>query len=177
MTLIVRAEGDPASLTTAIRSEVLKLDKEQPISGVRTLDQLYSASIAQRRFSALLLGVFAAVALALAAVGVYGVLSYAVTQRAHEIGIRMALGAGRRDVLKLVVGRGMSLTLIGMAAGLAAAFALTRLMSTLLFDVKPTDPLTFSLIALLLGAVALLACWIPARRATKVDPLKALKHE
>jgi putative ABC transport system permease protein len=177
MTLVVRAEGDPASLTAAIRSEVLKLDKEQPVSDVRTLDQIYSASIAQRRFSALLLGVFAAVALALAAVGVYGVLSYAVTQRTHEIGIRMALGAARRDVLRLVIGRGMLLTLIGVAAGLGAAFALTRLMSTLLFEVSPTDPLTFSSIGLLLGAVALLACWIPSRRATKVDPLMALKHE
>jgi len=177
MTLIVRAEGDPASLTAAIRSEVLKLDKEQPVSDVRTLDQIYSASIAQWRFSALLLGVFAAVALALAAVGVYGVLSYAVTRRTHEIGIRVALGAARRDVLKLVVGRGMLLTLLGVAAGLSAAFALTRLMSTLLFEVKPTDPMTFSLITLLLGAVALLACWIPARRAAKVDPLTALKHD
>jgi predicted permease len=177
MTLIVRAEGRLAGLTAAIRKEVLQLDKEQPISGVRTLNQVFSASIAQRRFSTLLLGVFAAVALALAAVGVYGVLSYAVTQRTHEIGIRMALGAGRRDVLKLVVGRGMFLTLIGMAAGLAAAFALTRVMSALLFEVSATDRLTFGSSALLLGAVALLACWIPARRATKVDPLTALKHE
>jgi putative ABC transport system permease protein len=177
MTLVVRAEGDPANLTAAIRSEVLKLDKEQPVSDVRTLDQIYSASIAQRRFSALLIGVFAALALALAAVGVYGVLSYAVAQRRHEIGIRMALGATRRDVLRLVIGRGMRLTLIGVAVGLGAAFALTRLMSTLLFEVSPTDPLTFSSIALLLSVVALLACWIPARRATKVDPLIALRCE
>jgi putative ABC transport system permease protein len=177
MTLVVRAEGHPANLTAAIRSVVLKLDKEQPVSDVRTLDQIYSASIAQRRFSALLIGLFAALALALAAVGVYGVLSYAVTQRRHEIGIRMALGATWRDVLRLVIGRGMRLTLIGVAVGLGAAFALTRLMSTLLFEVSPTDPLTFSSIALLLSVVALLACWIPARRATKVDPLTALKHE
>ncbi len=177
MTLIVRAAGDPASLSAAIRSEVLNLDKEQPVSNIRTLDRLLSTSMAQQRFSVSLLGVFAAVAMALAGVGIYGVLSYSVTQRAHEIGIRMALGAGRRDVLKLVVGHGMLLTLIGVAIGLGSAFALTRVMSTLLFGVSATDPMTFGLIALLLGAVALLACWMPARRATKVDPMVALRGE
>ncbi len=177
MTLVARAAGDPTNLTAAIRNAVLQLDKEQPIADVRTLDQLLSTSIAQQRFSMLLLGVFAAVAMLLAAVGIYGVLSYSVTQRTHEVGIRMALGAGRHDVLRLLIGHGMLLTLIGVAAGLAAAFALTRLMSTLLFDVSATDPITFGLIALLLVTVALLACWIPARRATKVDPLVALRRE
>jgi putative ABC transport system permease protein len=177
MTLIVRTAGDPANMTAAIRSQVLSLDKEQPISNIKTLDKFVATSIAQQQFSMLLLGVFAAVALMLAAIGIYGVLSYAVTQRTHEIGIRMALGAGRRDVLRLVVGQGMLLTLIGVATGLVAAFALTRLMSTLLFGVSATDPLTFSLIALLLVAIALLACWIPARRATKVDPMIALRYE
>jgi len=124
-----------------------------------------------------MLGSFAVMALLLAALGVYGVVSQAVAQRTHEIGIRMALGAGQRDVLKLVVGHGMLLTLLGVAAGLAGAFALTRWMTTLLFGVSPTDPLTFAVIALLLALVALLACWIPARRATRIDPLVALRHD
>jgi putative ABC transport system permease protein len=177
MTLVARTSGDPASLSAAIRGEVLKIDKEQPVYDIRTLEQYFSTSIAEQRFSAMLLGIFAAVAMALASVGIYGVLSYSVTQRRREIGIRTALGAARRDVLKLVVGHGMLLTLIGMAIGLGAAFALTRVMSTLLFAVSATDPMTFGMIALLLGAVALLACWIPARRATKVDPMVALRHE
>jgi putative ABC transport system permease protein len=177
MTLVARASGDPTHLTAAIRDAVLQLDKEQPIANVRTLDQILSTSIAQQRFSTLLLGVFAAVAISLAAIGIYGVLSYAVTQRTHEIGIRMALGAARRDVLRLVVGAGMRLALLGVAAGLAVAFGLTRLMSTLLFGVSATDPIIFGLIPLLIVTVALLACWIPARRATKVDPLDALRIE
>jgi putative ABC transport system permease protein len=177
MTLVARTTGDPAALTSAIRNAVLQLDKEQPVSNVRMLDKYVSTSIAQQRFSMLLLGVFAAVALALAAVGIYGVLSYAVTQRAHEIGIRMALGAGRGDVLRLVVGQGMRLTLAGVGLGLVAAFALTRLMVTMLFAVSVTDPLTYSSIALLLSAIALLACWVPARRATKIDPMIALRCE
>ncbi len=177
MSLVVRTAGDPTSLSSAIRNEVLKLDKEQPVSTITTLDKLVSTSIAQQKFSMLLLGVFAAVAMLLAAIGIYGVLSYAVTQRTHEIGIRMALGAGRRDVLRLVVGHGMILAGIGVALGLGAAFLLTRLMSTLLFNVNATDPLTFGVIALLLASIALLACWIPARRATKVDPMIALRYE
>ncbi|MGH9939226.1 MAG: FtsX-like permease family protein, partial [Blastocatellia bacterium] len=177
MSLVARTSGDPTSLNAAIRAQVLQLDKEQPVSSIATLDRLVSTSIAQQKFSMLLLGVFAAVAMVLAAVGIYGVLSYAVTQRTHEIGIRMALGAGRPAVLRLVIGHGMTLTLIGIAAGLAAAFLLTRLMSTLLFGVSATDPLTFGVIALLLVTIALLACWIPARRATKVDPMIALRFE
>lgn len=177
MSFVVRTAGEPTAMTAAIRNEVLSIDKEQPISSIVTLDQLVSTSVAQRQFSMLLLGVFAAVAMLLAAVGIYGVLSYAVTQRTQEIGIRMALGAGRRDVLRLIVGQGMSLTMIGIGVGLIAAFLLTRLMSALLFGVSATDPATFSLIALLLLFVSVLACWIPARRAAKVDPMVALRWE
>jgi putative ABC transport system permease protein len=177
MTLVVRTAGDPTNLGAVIRSEILKLDKEQPATNIKTLNEFFSISIAQQRFSVVLLGVFAAVALVLAAVGIYGVLSYAVTQRTHEIGIRMALGAESRDVFRLVVGRGMLLSLIGVAGGLAAAFALTRLMESLLFGVTATDTVTFASVAGVLLAVALLACYIPARRATKVDPLVALRYE
>jgi len=177
MTLVARTSGDPAGLSAAIRGEVVKIDKELPISNVKTLEQYLSTSIAQQRFSVLLLGIFAAVAMALACVGIYGVLSYSVAQRRREIGVRMALGAARRDVLRLVVGHAMFLTLIGVAIGLGAAFALTRVMSTLLFGVSATDPMTFGLIALLLVAVALLAALVPARRATKVDPMVALRCE
>jgi predicted permease len=177
MTLIVRTTGDPTNYTAAIRDAVVRLDNEQPITNIRTLTDYLSTSIAQRQFSMLLLGIFAAVALVLAAIGIYGVLSYAVTQRTQEIGIRMALGAEQGDILKLVVGKGMLLALLGVVAGLAAALALTRLMEPLLFDVKATDPLTFAMITLLLMFVALLACWIPARRAAKVDPIIALRFE
>ena len=177
MALVVRTTGDPSSLSTAIRSEVLQLDKEQPISNIRVLNRIVSTSVAQQRFSMLLLGIFAAVAMVLAGIGIYGVLSYAVSQRTHEIGIRMALGAGRRDVLRLVVGQGLLLALVGVAAGLGAAYGLTRLMASLLFGVSATDPLTFLVIALLLVVIALLACYIPARRAMKVDPMIALRYE
>jgi putative ABC transport system permease protein len=153
------------------------MDKDQPIANIRTMDGIVSDSVARQRFSALLLTFFAGVALILAAVGIYGVMSYYVAQRTHEIGIRMALGAERRDVLKLIVGKGMLLALIGVMIGLAAAFALTRLMPDLLFDVSATDKVTFAATALLLTSVSLLACWIPARRATKIDPIVALRSE
>ena len=142
-----------------------------------TMEQLLADSSALRRFQTWLFGLFAAVALVIATVGIYGVISYAVSRRTHEIGIRMALGAQAGDVLRMVVRQGMSLTLIGVALGLAAALALTRVMKNLLFNVSATDPATFALIALLLVAVALIASYIPARRATKVDPLVALRHE
>src|SRR5262245_31497682 len=177
MTLVVRTESAPAGFALAVRNEVRALDKDQAVFSIATLEELLGASIALRRFSMLLLLSFAVVALALAAVGIYGVISYSVTQLTHEIGIRMALGAQTLDVLRLVVSQGLRLVLSGVGAGLGAAFGLTRLLSTILFEVSATDPLTFSLIALLLTAVALLACLIPARRATKVDPMIALRTE
>jgi putative ABC transport system permease protein len=177
MYLAVHTTTDPLSLAPAVRRQVFELDKEQPVTEVATMERLVAASLSQSRLSALLLAIFGAVALVLAAVGVYGVMSYAVTERVREIGVRMALGATRRDVLRLVVGRGMILAGAGVSIGLAGALIATRLMKTLLFNVSATDPLTFAVIALLLTAVALLACYIPARRATKVDPMTALRCE
>jgi putative ABC transport system permease protein len=175
MTLVVRTASDPTNQTAAIRNQVLSIDKEQPIARISTLEQRVSASVAQQKFSMLLLGVFAAVALVLAVVGIYGVLSYAAAQRTHEIGIRMALGARAGDVLKMVIGQGMRLVLSGVALGLGAALGLTQLMKRLLFGVEAVDPMTYSFIAVLLTLVALFACWIPARRAAKVDPIVALR--
>jgi len=175
--LVIRTTTDPASLTAAVRKEVAAIEPNQPVANVKTMEQWVSESVAQPRFRTLLLGIFSAVALTLAAVGIYGVMAYSVTQRTHEIGIRMALGAGRWDVLRLVVGQGMLLVLIGIVVGLGGALVLTRMMSTLLFGVSATDPSTFILIMLLLLITALLACYIPARRATKVDPLIALRYE
>src|SRR5262245_413017 len=177
MDVIVKTSGSPVSLVSPIKREVQAMDKDLPLGNVRTLESLVAQSVAPRRFNLLSLGLFALIALLLGAVGLYGVMSYAVTQRARELGICLALGAQKSDVMRLVIKQGMVLSLIGILIGLAASYALTRLMKSLLYDVSATDPLTFSSIALLLGAVALLACWIPARRATKVDPLTALKHE
>ena len=177
MLLAVRTADGPSSLAPAVRGLIRSLDKDLPVYRVTTMEQLVAASMAQRRFSMLLLGVFALIALLLAAVGLYGVTAYSVTQRTHEIGLRVALGAQRSDVLKMVVGEGMLLISVGIALGLIASFALTRLLRTLLFGVSGTDPLTFVAITLLLTLVALLACYIPARRATKVDPLVALRYE
>ena len=177
MTLVVRANNDPAALATALRHEVLAMDNDQPIADVRTMDELLSTSIARTRFSALLLAVFAGVAMVLAAVGIYGVMSYSVEQRTREIGIRMALGADRGDVVAMVVRQGMTLSLIGVAVGLGAAWVLTRFLATLLFQVTATDPASFASIPLALVAVALVASLIPARRATKVDPIVALRYE
>jgi putative ABC transport system permease protein len=177
MFLVVRSESEPSSLISAVRGVVKELDRDQPVYGVASMEQLLSRSTAPRRFNMTLLAVFAALALILAGIGVYGVMAYAVTERTRDIGIRMALGAQASDALKLVISQGMRLTLVGIALGLMGAFALTRLMKNLLFDVRPTDPMTFIAIALLLTFVALLACWIPARRATKVDPMVALRCE
>jgi predicted permease len=177
MSLVVRTSPDPLSLASAVRGQVFEVDKDQPVYSVKTMDELITGSISQRRFAMMLLTGFAAVALVLAAVGIYGVMSYSVTQRSHEMGIRMALGASQRDVLSLVVKHGLKLVIIGAAIGMAGALALTRLMSSLLFGVSATDPLTFALTSALLTGVALAACFIPARRATKVDPMVALRYE
>jgi putative ABC transport system permease protein len=177
MTITVKTAVEPEQLIAAVRRQVLATDPEQPISQIGAFTQMRDAAVAPQRLNMLLLGLFAAVALLLALVGIYGVMSYAVTQRAHEIGLRMALGAQRSDVLKLMIREGMTLTLAGALLGLGGALALTRLMKTLLFGVSPTDPLTFAAIPLLLTFVSLLACWIPARRATKVDPMTAMRSE
>jgi predicted permease len=178
LSFAVRASGgDPSALTQSVRAAVLAVDRNQPIFDVKPLRQIVADSIALRRLALFLLSVFAAVALALAAAGIYGVMAYAVEQRTHEIGVRMALGARESDVLGLVVRQGLNLALCGVALGLIVALALTRLMEALLFGVSATDPLTFAAIALLLIAVALLACFVPARRATKVDPLVSLRCE
>ncbi len=177
MTLVARAESNPLNLTAAIRSQVLAVDPGQPISNVKTLERQLSDSVAQPRLSMILLGTFAALALILAALGVYGVMSYTVAGRTREIGIRMALGASRVDVLKMVVSQGMALAITGIAAGLIGAFALTRFMESLLYEVTATDPITFIVVAVLLAGVALAACFVPARRATRVDPMVALRYE
>ncbi|MGH9840624.1 MAG: ABC transporter permease [Blastocatellia bacterium] len=177
MSLVVRTQGAPGGLAKAIQNEVAALDREIVLSDVKTMEQYLGNAVAQPRFSALLFGLFAVIALLLAAIGLYSVMAYTVTQRTHEVGIRLALGAQTGSVLKLMIAQGMKLTLIGVAVGLAGAFALTRLMKSLLFGVNATDPVTFVVIATLLMSVALLACWIPARRATTVDPMVALRCE
>jgi putative ABC transport system permease protein len=175
--IVVRTEGEPLSLAGAIESQIWSVDPTQPIASVATMEQLLANSVAPRRFNMMLICVFAIVALALAAVGIYGVISFTVSQRTHEIGIRVALGARGSDVLRLVVGQGMMLAVAGVGVGLAAAFVLTRLMSSLLFGVTATDPLTFIAIPIILTGTALGACFVPARRASKVDPMVALRYE
>jgi putative ABC transport system permease protein len=177
MSLLLRTTRDSAALVPLLRSRILETDKFTAISRIRSLNELVSDSVAQPRFYTLLLATFAAIALLLAALGIYSVMAYGVSQRTHEIGIRMALGAEARRILRMVLGQGLLLIGAGLAIGLAGALALTRLMSGLLFEVSPTDPLVFVLIALLLTGVALLASWVPARKATRVDPLAALRHE
>ena len=177
MAMVIRTAGDPAALAPALRREVLALDKDQPVYNVRALDDVVANSIGAQRVSMQLFAVFALAALLLAAVGIYGVMAYSVTQRTQEIGIRMALGAQRSHVLRLVVRQGMTLATIGVAAGLIGAFGLTRVLATLLFNVGPTDPAIYCTISLLLIAVAFLAAWLPARRAAQVDPIVALRSE
>jgi predicted permease len=172
-----RAAGDPKSLIAAVEQQVWAIDRDQPVTNIKTLDEVISQSVAQRRFQTLLLVLFAALALILALVGVYGVISYSVSQRTGEIGLRIALGAARADILRLVIARAMSLVVIGIAAGAAGAYTLSRSLTALLFEIKPTDPFTYGAIAALLGFVALAACYIPARRATRVDPMVALRYE
>ena len=177
MTILVRTVNDPHSLITAVQNEVHSMDREVPVFNVKTMDEYIAATVAAPRFNATLLVIFAAVALVLTIVGLYGVMSYSVAQRTNEIGIRMALGAQTRDVLRLIVSQGFKLVLIGLAIGLVGAVALTRVIASLLFGVTAKDPLTFFTVAVVLAFVALLACYIPARRATRLDPLKALRYE
>ena len=177
LVLVVRGEGDPQALAGPVRREVLALDGELPVFGVRSVESAMGDSLASRRFSMLLLGIFAAAALVLAAVGVYGVMSYAVVQRTREIGIRMALGARQDDVLRLVVGGGARLAVAGIALGLVLALGLSRVLSGMLYGVSAADPLTYAGIALLLASVALFASWLPGRRAARVDPAVALRAE
>ncbi|MCS6806173.1 MAG: ABC transporter permease [Acidobacteriota bacterium] len=174
---VIRTAGEPLQLSGVVKQEMLKIDPALPLRNVRTMEQLLSHSLALEEFNMSLLGLFAGIGLLLVAIGTYGVVSYSVSQRTHEIAIRMALGAQRWDVLKLVLGQGMILAVIGVGIGLVAALMLTRLLSSLLFGVTPTDPMTFASVSLLLVAVALLACYIPARRATRVDPMVALRYE
>src|SRR5262245_57786482 len=169
MAVAVRTTADPLNLVAAVTQEARAIDPNAPIYDVKTMEQWLSESLARRRFSLISLGLFALVAVFLAAVGIYGVMSYSVAQRTREIGIRMALGAQPHSVFKLIIGRGMLLAGAGVGLGLIAALAVTRVMASLLFDVNATDPLTFAAIALALTSVAAMACWIPARRATKVD--------
>jgi putative ABC transport system permease protein len=177
MVLVAKTRVAPETMAAPIRQQILAMDKDQPVFDVRTMQEVRAISLAIYSFSSVTLGIFAGVALLLAAIGIYGVMAFAVTQRTHEIGIRMALGARATDVLKLIVRNGMSMAALGVVVGLVGAFGLTRLLESLLFGVKPTDFVTFAVVTLALLAVALLACYIPARRATRVDPLVALRYE
>jgi putative ABC transport system permease protein len=175
--LVVKSTLNVASLAGTIRQVVHEIDKDLPVTDIMMLPEGIDTSVAQPRFRTFLLGVFAAMALALAAIGIFGVISYSVSRRTNEIGIRVALGAQSRDVLKQVLAEGAWLAMTGLALGLVVAFVVTRLMSTLLFGVKPNDPLTFVGVSVILAAVTLAACYLPARRATCVDPLVALRYE
>ena len=175
--LVLRTTSDPAGIAAAVRNAVWTVDKDQPVSNVRTMDQVFAAAISQERFQALMLGLFAALALVLACVGLYGVISYSVVQRTHEIGVRMALGAQSVDVLRLVIRQGMFLTFTGLAIGIVAGTFATRVLTDMLFGVTPRDPLTFVGVPVLLLFVAFVACYVPARRATRIDPLVSLRYE
>ncbi|MBA3652390.1 MAG: FtsX-like permease family protein, partial [Chthoniobacterales bacterium] len=175
--LVVRTSVDPLSLASAVRNAVWAVDKDQPVSNIDTMEHIVAGAVARQRFSTMLLAIFATVALVLAAVGIYGVMSYSVAQRTREIGIRMALGAQRSEVLRMTVMQGLKLVGLGLVIGLVAAFLLTRVMASLLFGISATDPLTFLGISIVLLAVASLASFIPALRATKVDPMVALRAQ
>jgi len=177
MSLVARTAKDPSQLSSAVQEQVWALDKDQPVFDIKTMGQVMAESLAARRFTLSLMGIFALIALLLAAIGIYGVISYSVTQRRNEIGIRMALGARGSDVLRVILGQGMLLVLAGMTLGAIGAFTLTRVMSKLLFGVTATDPLTFAVTGIILWCVAMLACYIPARRAMRVDPMVALRYE
>ncbi|MBA0089177.1 MAG: FtsX-like permease family protein, partial [Acidobacteria bacterium Pan2503] len=175
--VVLRTAGDPAGVMGQVRKAVGQHDSREVIYGVQTLDSVIAGSLAARRITMFLLGVFATLALVLASVGIYGVISFMVGQRTHEIGLRMALGAQHRDVMRLVLGEGAKMALVGVAVGTAAALGLTRLMVNELFGVAPQDPLTFAAVAIVLTLVALLACYLPARHAVRVDPMVALRYE
>jgi putative ABC transport system permease protein len=175
--VIIRTQADPLAMADAVRQQIWSVDKNAPIADVKTMDAILSESVAAPRFRTLLLGAFGTLGLLLAMVGVFGVISYAVTQRTREIGVRMALGAQPRDVLRLVLGEGMLLAAIGIATGAAGALALTKLLESLLYEIKPRDPATFVAVAFAVAAAAGLACYIPARRAMRVDPIVALRYE
>jgi putative ABC transport system permease protein len=177
MKISVRASQDPMDLATAVRSHIRALDPSLPLTAVETMDQIVEKSAGPQRFNTMLLGSFASIALFLAALGIGGVLATSVSRRTREIGIRMALGARRPDVIRMIVSQGMALAGAGLLLGLPAAFVLTRMMSTLLFEISPRDPITFASVTALLIAVALVACYLPARRATRVDPMVALRYE
>jgi putative ABC transport system permease protein len=177
MTIVVRTNSDPLALLPSLKNEIWAINKDQPFYDIATMEQLVSGSLVERRFHLLLLGTFAAIALLLAGVGIYGLISFSTSQRTHEIGIRMALGAQTSDIMNMILGEGVVLVLIGIAIGLAGALALTRFLKSFLFGITTTDPITYAAISLLLISVALFACYIPARRAMKVDPMVALRHE
>ena len=177
MTLVLRTDVDPTSLAAAVRKEVWTVDPDQPVSDVKTLEQAVSSSVARQRFAAALLGVFASLALVLAAAGIYAVTAYSVGQRTQEMGLRMALGANSKDILRLVLTRGLALTAVGLATGLLGAVALTRLLTTLLYETSPLTVGTFLCTSVIIVGVGLVACYVPARRATKVDPMVALRCE
>jgi putative ABC transport system permease protein len=177
MSLVIRTPSNPKNVTSAVRQVVAGIDRQQPVYDVMTLERYCSGSVSDQRLTVYLLAAFAGLALILAAVGIYGVISYFVSQRTHEIGIRMALGADRHGVLIMVIGQGLKLALIGVAIGVAGALSVTRLLASLLFGVNPRDPWTLLFVSAVLVGVALLACYIPARRAAEVDPMVALRHE
>ena len=173
----IESGGEPAGLTAAVRQAVQEVDKAQPVSDIRTMENIVSDAVTQPRFNLILLGIFGGIALLLSSSGIYGVMAYTVSQRTHEIGIRMALGAPAGNVLRMVMGQGLRLTVIGIGLGLLASFLLTRYLSSLLFGISATDAPTFVVVALFLTGVALVACFVPARRAARTDPMVALRYE
>jgi putative ABC transport system permease protein len=177
MELLIKSAGNPLALAEAVRREVRAIEKDVFVSGISTLEQRIGISLFERRFQTSLLSAFSLVALLLAAIGTYGVVHFSVQQRVREIGVRMILGAQKRDVLAMIVSQGLKLVFIGVIPGIVLVFAMTRLMEHLLYEIKPTDPFTFAAVSFLLLGIAMFACWLPARRAARVDPMVALRYE